>query len=126
MLYPNFYENEYATFFASFLLILSDLTACVYTLLKIFRILCFSKVTFDQLPLLNPYKWPLSFFRVATKPYFQFWSRILPSLRLGKVSYDVSTILGLEILSSLIFLSVQLRALTFMEAQKILAFINTG
>jgi hypothetical protein len=126
MLYPNFYENEYATFFASFLLILSDLTACVYTLLKIFRILCFSKVTFDQLPLLNPYKWPLSFFRVATKPYFQFWSRILPSLRLGKVSYDVSTILGLEILSSLIFLSVQLRALTFMEAQKILAVINTG
>ena len=126
MLYPNFYENEYATFFSSFLLILSDLTACVYTLLKIFRILCFSKVTFDQLPLLNPYKWPLSFFRVATKPYFQFWSRILPSLRLGKVSYDVSTILGLEILSSLIFLSVQLRALTFMEAQKILAFINTG
>ena len=126
MLYPNFYEKEYATFFASFLLILSDLTACVYTLLKIFRILCFSKVTFDQLPLLNPYKWPLSFFRVATKPYFQFWSRILPSLRLGKVSYDVSTILGLEILSSLIFLSVQLRALTFMEAQKILAVINTG
>jgi hypothetical protein len=126
MLYPNFYENEYATFFASFLLILSDLTACVYTLLKIFRILCFSKVTFDQLPLLNPYKWPLSFFRVATKPYFQVWSRILPSLRLGKVSYDVSTILGLEILSSLIFLSVQLRALTFMEAQKILAVINTG
>ena len=119
------YENPaLANFLAYSLILLSDLLACVYTLLKIFRILCFSKVTFDQLPLLNPYKWPLSFFRVATKPYFKFWSTLLPSLKLGKVSYDVSTIFGLEALSSFIFLSLQLRASTFTEAERILTTLN--
>jgi len=113
-----------ANFFSYFLILLSDLIACLYTLLKIYRILCFSKITFDQLPLLNPYKWPISFFRVVTRPYFKFWQKILPSLRLGKVSYDVSTILGLEALSSLIFLSLQLRAFTFSEAEKIISTFN--
>lgn len=117
-------NTELANFIAYVLILLSDFIACLYTLLKVYRILCFSKITFDQLPLLNPYKWPLSFFRIVTKPYFQFWSKILPSLRLGKISYDVSTILGLEALSSLIFLSVQFRALTFSEAQRILSSLN--
>jgi len=112
-----------ANFCAYSLVLLSDLIACLYTLLKIYRILCFSKITFDQLPLLNPYKWPISFFRVVTRPYFKFWQKLLPSLRLGKVSYDVSTILGLEALSSLIFLSLQLRAVTFSEAEKIISTI---
>ena len=112
-----------ANFCAYSLVLLSDLIACLYTLLKIYRILCFSKITFDQLPLLNPYKWPISFFRVVTRPYFKFWQKLLPSLRLGKVSYDVSTILGLEALSSLIFLSLQLRAATFSEAEKIINVI---
>jgi len=119
-------ENpEFARFLAYILVLLSDFAACLYTLLKVYRILCFSKITFDQLPLLNPYKWPLSFFRIVTRPYFKFWSKILPSLKLGKISYDVSTILGLEALSSLIFLSVQFRALTFSEAQKILSLISS-
>ena len=118
MLYDN---PAIANFLSYSLVLLSDLIACLYTLLKIYRILCFSKITFDQLPLLNPYKWPISFFRVVTRPYFKFWQKLLPSLRLGKVSYDVSTILGLEALSSLIFLSLQLRAATFSEAEKIIS-----
>lgn len=118
-------ENpEVANFLAYLFVLLSDLMACLYTLLKIFRILCFSKITFDQLPLLNPYKWPISFFRVVTKPYFQFWAKLLPTLKVGKVSYDVSTILGLEAISSLIFLSVQLRVSFFLEAQKIIETLN--
>jgi hypothetical protein len=118
-------ENpEVANFLAYLFVLLSDLMACLYTLLKIFRILCFSKITFDQLPLLNPYKWPISFFRVVTKPYFQFWAKLLPTLKVGKVSYDVSTILGLEAISSLIFLSVQLRVSFFVEAQKIIETLN--
>ena len=115
------YDPAVANFLSYLLVLLSDLIACLYTLLKIYRILCFSKITFDQLPLLNPYKWPISFFRVVTRPYFKFWQKLLPSLRLGKVSYDVSTILGLEALSSLIFLSLQLLAATFSEAEKIIS-----
>jgi hypothetical protein len=115
---------QFAKFLAYLLILVSDLIAYSYTLLKIFKVLCFSKITFDQLPLLNPYKWPLSFFRVVTKPYFQFWSKLLPSLKLGKISYDVSTILGLEALSCLISFSVQLRVAAFLEAQSILSTLS--
>ena len=59
------------------LILLSDLLACLYTLLKIYRILCYSKITFDQLPLANPYTWPVAFFRIVTQPYFRFWARLL-------------------------------------------------
>ena len=107
-----------------FLILFSDVIAFFYTILKIYSILCFSKITFDQLPILNPYKGPLSFFRIITKPYFKFWSDRLPNLKLGKVSYDVSAILGLEMLSSLIYLCVQVRTSTFLEAQRLLHTIT--
>ena len=116
---------EFAKFVAYLLILMADLIAYSYTLLKIFKVLCFTKITFDQLPLLNPYKWPLSIFRVITKPYFQFWSRLLPSLKLGKVSYDVSTILGLEAISCLISFSVHLRVAAFLEAQNILSSLSS-
>ena len=88
MIYGNI---ENTKFVAYLFLLVSDLIGYTYILLKVYRILCFSKITFDQLPFLNPYKWPLSLIRIITKPYFKFWSQILPNLRLGKVSYDVSS-----------------------------------
>ena len=117
-------HSEFAKFLAYSFILLSDVIAYIYTLLKIFRILCFSKITLDQLPLVNPYKWPLSFFRVVTQPYFRVWQKLLPSLKFGKVSYDVSTILGLEALSCFISLSVHLRAASFTYAQNILATVS--
>jgi hypothetical protein len=106
------------------LILLSDLLACLYTLLKIYRILCYSKITFDQLPLANPYTWPVAFFRIVTQPYFRFWARLLPMMRFGNSTYDVSLIVGLEALSCFIFLSLQIRMDSFLEAQKILEFID--
>lgn len=115
---------EFAKFLAYSFLLLSDLIAYCYTLLKVFRILCFSKITLDQLPLVNPYKWPLSFFRLVTQPYFKVWQKLLPTLKLGTGSYDISVIMGLEAISCFISLSVSLRAATFTHAQNILATLN--
>ena len=105
---------------AYFLILFSDVIAFFYTVLKIYRILCFSKITFDQLPLLNPYKWPLSIFRVAANPYFKFWQNRIPQLKLGKFSYDISVILALELLSILISGSLQLRVFLFKIAESLL------
>lgn len=107
------------------LLLLSDLSAYVYTLLKIYRILLYSKVTFDQIPLLNPYKWPFSFFRIITQPYFKLWNKLLPNLRMGNAAYDVSTIIGLEAISSIISFSLHFRAATFVQAETILSILNS-
>jgi uncharacterized protein YggT (Ycf19 family) len=99
---------------------LADLISYLYLLLKIYRVLCFSKITFDQLPVLNPYKWPFSFIRIITKPYFKFWSKLLPNLKIGSGSYDISTIVGLEMLNTLISVSYKFRLLSLAQAQKII------
>lgn len=111
---------QITTVIAYVLLLMADLIGYCYLLLKVYRILCFSKITFDQLPVLNPYKWPLSLIRVVTEPYFRFWSKLLPNLRLGKVSYDVSAILGLEVLTCLIAVILEFRLFALEEVQNIL------
>lgn len=89
--------------------------------IKFYRILCFSKITFDGLPMINPYIWPFSIFRVLTQPYFQFWSKLLPTFKSGKSSFDISLILGLEALSALIFILTQIRVTALLEAATLLS-----
>lgn len=101
-----------------FFLFFADLASYLYLILKIYRVLCFSKLTFDQLPLINPYKWPFSFIRIVTKPYFEFWSHMLPNLRVGSGSYDISSIVGLEMLSTVISLLYKIRLIILIGAKK--------
>lgn len=101
-------------------LFIADAISYLYLLLKIYRVLCFSKITFDQLPVINPYKWPASFIRIVTKPYFKFWSKLLPNLKIGSGSYDISTIIGLEVLNNVIALSYKFRMLSLLKAQTLL------
>ena len=103
-----------------FFLFFADLISYFYLLLKVYRILCFSKLTFDQFPLINPYKWPFSFIRIVTRPYFRFWAKLLPNLKFGSGSYDISAIIGLEMLSKLLLITLQFRALSLEIAQQIL------
>lgn len=109
---------------ANLLFILSDFMGLVFTFLKLYRIICFTRLTFDQLPLFNPYKWPLAFVRILTNPYFRFWSKLLPNLKIGRVSYDISGIIGLEILATLIFIASEVRMDCFVQAEKMLSQIG--
>jgi hypothetical protein len=113
-------QSETNGLLAYLFILFGDLIGYLYLLLKVYRVLCITKITFDQFPVLNPYKWPLSLIRVTTKPYFKFWSIILPNLKFGKSSFDVSSILGLEMLSSLINFSFHFRAFVLAEAQRIM------
>jgi hypothetical protein len=64
-------------------------------------------MTFEWLPMVNPYVWPFSLFHVLTSPYFGFWSKILPSIKLDKSSVEISGIIALEALNSLIYFCVR-------------------
>ena len=99
--------------------IVAELITYLYLILKIYRILCFSKITFDQMPRINPYKWPFSFIRITTNPYFKFWSLLMPKLRIGSGSYDISSIIGLEMLSTLISTSYKIRLFSLLQAQRL-------
>jgi tellurite resistance protein TehA-like permease len=65
-------------------------------------------MTFEWLPIINPYRWPFSFFQILTEPYFAFWAKIFPSVRFENSSVEISAIVGLEALNSLIYFCVRL------------------
>ena len=87
--------------------ILLNITSYLYILTKIFKVMCYSKLTFEWLPLVNPYVWPFSLFNTITNPYFRMWSQILPPIKFEKTSIEVSAIIALEALNSLIYLLVR-------------------
>jgi hypothetical protein len=104
----SFSEKEIALYFIRTLSIfLVNVAAYSYILVKFFKVLCYSKMTFEWLPMINPYIWPFSIFQILTGPYFAFWAKILPSIKLDKSSIEISGIVGLEVLNSLIYLCVR-------------------
>ena len=87
--------------------LLINVVSYLYILLKFYKVLCYSRMTFDWMPMINPYIWPFSFFQLMTGPYFAFWSKILPNLKLEKSSIEISGIVGLEALNALIYFCVR-------------------
>ena len=62
-------------FIREFYILLLNFSAYAFILLKLFKVLCYSSLTFDWLPMINPYIWPFSFFRVATGWYFEVFQK---------------------------------------------------
>lgn len=91
----------------SFSIFLLNVVAYVYLFIKFYKVLCYSKMTFEWLPMINPYVWPFSIFQVLTTPYFLFWSKIFPSIRFETSSVEISGIIALESLNSLIYFCVR-------------------
>ena len=79
----------------------------IYVIIKFYKVLCYSKLTFEWLPMINPYTWPFSFFQILTAPYFALWAKILPIIKLDKSSVEVSSIIGLEALNAVLYLCVR-------------------
>jgi hypothetical protein len=115
-IYPS---DQVLAILSSVLLFFANFIYYFLYLIKFYRILCFSKITFDGLPMINPYIWPFSFFRVLTQPYFSFWSKLLPSFKSGKSSFDISLILALEGISAIIYVLTQVRLLMLIEASEL-------
>jgi uncharacterized protein YggT (Ycf19 family) len=82
---------------------LLNLISYFYLALKFFKVLCYSKLTFEWFPMINPYVWPFSIFQTITGPYFSFWARVLPNIKLEQSSMEISNIIALESLNSIVF-----------------------
>jgi uncharacterized protein YggT (Ycf19 family) len=96
----------------------------LYIMVKFYKVLCYSKMTFEWLPMINPYVWPFSVFQVLTGPYFAFWSRVLPSIKFERSSVEISGIIALESLNSLIYFCVKFTNMLILileETEKTLA-----
>jgi hypothetical protein len=86
---------------------LLNVVSYLYIFAKIFKVMCYSKLTFEWLPLINPYVWPFSLFNAITNPYFRMWSQILPPIKFEKTSVEISAIIALEALNSVIYFLVR-------------------
>jgi hypothetical protein len=99
---PNIFNFIY---FSSFFFL--KIVGGFYIILRIYKVLCYSKLTLEWLPMINPYYWPFSVFLITTNKYFALWSKIFPVLRFKDSSIDISSVVGLETLNSLIYLCVK-------------------
>jgi hypothetical protein len=88
-------------------LFILNIVSSIYLFTKFYRVLCYSKMTFDWLPMLNPYLWPFSLFHILTNSYFNFWEKALPSIKLDNTTVEISAIIGLEVLNSSIYIIVR-------------------
>jgi hypothetical protein len=95
-------------FIREFYILLLNFSAYAFILLKLFKVLCYSSLTFDWLPMINPYIWPFSFFRIATGWYFELFQKHFPTIVINKRGFNISTIVGLELLNSLTFCLVRI------------------
>lgn len=86
---------------------LMNLISYVYILVKFYKVLCYSKLTFEWMPIINPYVWPFSAFQVVTTPYFGLWARVLPIIKLDKSSVEISSIIALEALNAVLYFCVR-------------------
>jgi|APCry1669190646_1035306.scaffolds.fasta_scaffold19530_2 hypothetical protein len=103
------FTNSYFLFFSHyFALVLVNCLAYSYIFLKLFKTLCYSKMTFDWLPMINPYIWPFSLFDLVTGWYFEFWEKIFPTLKFESATFDISAIMALEAINSIMYFCVKL------------------
>ena len=112
--------SKYTYFEIYFLVFLADLLSYLYLLIKIYKVLCYTKLTLNQMLILNPYIWPLSFFRIITNPFFKFCKRWLPRIRMSKQSFDISVIIGLEILGLMTYVCAFIRVECLFRVKQII------
>jgi len=106
---PLFAIDNMATIYLRyyFAITLLNIFSYAYVFLKFYKVLCYSRLTVEWLPMMNPYSWPFSVFHILTAPYFKFWSFMLPAIKLEKSSLEISSIIALEALSASLFLCVR-------------------
>jgi len=82
--------------------------------LKLYTLLLFTKIVFDQLPLFNPYLFPFSTLRYLIAPYLRIWEKVFPRLKIGPINLDISVLLGLEFLHWIDYILINLGYKTMM------------
>lgn len=121
-----FLQNTFSTHLVHYLsILLVNLFSYLYIFLKFYKVICYSKMTFEWLPMINPYHWPFSFFQLVTDSYFKFWSKMLPTVRFEQSSLEISGIIALEALNSLIYLCVRVTQALLIILEETNKLINT-
>ena len=102
---PNLiHAIKHASLLDSFLIhsLICQIELCdlLSSFIRLYRIILYIKIIFDQLPLFNPYEWPLVIIHTITRPYIRFFEKVFPKIRLGRYFiFDVSYLFTFEFLN---------------------------
>jgi|TARA_Y100000287_G_C14167806_1_gene328167 uncharacterized protein YggT (Ycf19 family) len=122
---PQFFENQFSVYCLYFLSTIAiNVAAYLFVVVRFYKVLCYSTMTFEWLPMINPYIWPFSIFKVLTEPYFDFWSKVLPMVKFEDSSLEISGIIALEGLNSCTFFLVRVATLLIPVLEKTRMYIS--
>jgi hypothetical protein len=82
-----------------------DFLLMLHSFLRLYKVICYTKILLDQIVFINPYVWPISAFKLLAEPYFKFWIRLIPERGFRRVGVNFSVIIGFEVLNIAIQLS---------------------
>lgn len=128
----NFYFDLFSQnqtvlrFTYSFCIFLVNILSYSYVFIKFYRVMCYSRMTFEWFPLINPYKWPFSWFETFTQSYFDFWANLFPNIRFETSSVDVSSIIALEGLNSVLYFCVRVTQILIAFLEELEKYVNTN
>lgn len=100
---------------------LADFLSFFYILVKTYRMLCYCKLLMDQMPLFNPYIWPLSTIRIITNPYFNLFNKLLPNFTFGRYTFSISVLLCLEFLGAILSFILRFKMIVLSHVDSLLA-----
>lgn len=103
---------------------LINLMTVLFVIGKFYKGLMFTKLLFDQLPLFNPYNWPLSVIRVLAQPWFNFWRRVLPPARIGNHSFEISSLIAFEAFDIVLHCVSYLKLILFIRLNSTLSKLS--
>ena len=113
-------EFSRSSLFLQFHFFLADFLSFFYILIKIYRMICYCKLLMDQMPLFNPYIWPLSTIRVITSPYFNIFHKLLPNFTFGRYTFNISILLSLEFLGAILSFIIRFKMIVLSHADTLL------
>ena len=92
--------------------ILPDLITICIILLRFYKLLYYTKIILDQVPMVSLHRWPFSFLRIICRPYTRLSKRLLPKIKIGETILDISNIVGVEVLNKLSNILLSLKILS--------------
>lgn len=84
------------------LIVLIHLLCLTYGILRIFQLACYTRITIEWLPFINPYTFPFWIAFSMTDPYISAFTSSFPTLNITTGIFEISILAALELINLLL------------------------
>jgi uncharacterized protein YggT (Ycf19 family) len=87
---------------------------------KFFRVIILFRIIIDQLPLFNPYEWPLVVLYKLTRPFFKLIRKFVPPIIVGYNCFNITNLMAISLSGLMVKISVYIASIPYNQLQRIL------